>query len=808
MTYLKGNLTCLRSLRGVKGSACTASRKSYCWKWLPGHHRKPWQRRGIADESVDSETDTAEAGSPRIGPHSLETDTSVQLLPAATSDTASGWSTWQQGYLPLVVVSLLWGSYTPSIRYMYSLDPSVSPQVLTAYRTALSAILLLAATFINALSAQQRRRSHAYRGAEGTYSDGHKISPSSSSSNSSNSSHRPAASPSQGSPADVLICGLELGLYNFLGTATQALGLEFTSASKAAFLAQMTAALTPCFAWAFRQTVLPRHWIACGIALLGSCMISLDGIQEDSLMPPPPPPHHAPIEATVTTVPSASAVRAGITSIAAPALSEPVEAAADGAQEPVQERSAAAAVALLWDRTMLSREEALVVTDTSCSPSSSCSSNSSSSGPITPYRRSDLGVLSNPSRLSSSSEEEKVLRYVALPEGSSSGSRGNSSSRNNFIDGASERGSSSIRGSSRGAVAAETMPAAAAAAAAAGGVVNPAFTLASAKPDLLSSLLPAVRGELYIFAACCCYALATVRLSMVAGRHDAVQLATAKTLVLAAASAAWLLLPVVQESFLGSNSSSTSSLSTTVSSSSSAMLEMGSAVQQQVPSNQEVQAVAAERVNFQAPPIMAAREIPGEGPSPGFSASSEPGSGYRKQQQKQQQGADAAEAAKALGLVPSPAPLPAGATATTELPVATGTAESPGAAAATELPVAAGTAESPGAAATTELPVAAAADLSVQQTQPQQGWSSHLQLQLSHASAAWQLPASLSAGTGLLVLLYSSWGCGALSAVLQTKGQAHVTAASAQVGGEGYDGQEEGRGLGHSPDGLLSSRVV
>jgi drug/metabolite transporter (DMT)-like permease len=48
-------------------------------------------------------------------------------------------------------------------------------------------------------------------------------------------------------------------------------------------------------------------------------------------------------------------------------------------------------------------------------------------------------------------------------------------------------------------------------------------------------------GEVYILLACCCYAIATVRLSMMAPGLDPVQLATSKTLTLAAASLCWLL---------------------------------------------------------------------------------------------------------------------------------------------------------------------------------------------------------------------------------------------------------------------------
>jgi drug/metabolite transporter (DMT)-like permease len=63
----------------------------------------------------------------------------------------------------------------------------------------------------------------------------------------------------------------------------------------------------------------------------------------------------------------------------------------------------------------------------------------------------------------------------------------------------------------------------------------------AADQDTSSSLTSSWGGEVYILLACCCYAIATVRLSMMAPGLDPVQLATSKTLTLAAASLCWLL---------------------------------------------------------------------------------------------------------------------------------------------------------------------------------------------------------------------------------------------------------------------------
>eukprot|EP00775_Hariotina_reticulata_P000794 gene793-1108_t len=50
-----------------------------------------------------------------------------------------------------------------------------------------------------------------------------------------------------------------------------------------------------------------------------------------------------------------------------------------------------------------------------------------------------------------------------------------------------------------------------------------------------------------------------------------------------------------------------------------------------------------------------------------------------------------------------------------------------------------------------------------------------------HAAEAWHLPSSFTHGKGMLLLLYSALGPGALATVMQARGQAVVSAAQAQV---------------------------
>jgi drug/metabolite transporter (DMT)-like permease len=290
----------------------------------------------------------------------VEEDTKQLVTQDPTAGAVPG---WKQGLAPLLVVSVLWGSYTPSIRYLYALDPSISPALLTALRTCLSALVLVAAS----LSTWASQHSAAAQGSKPSKAALQQVASLDAVSNlkrtkplqpptdltnvgNSSSSSRPVNSTSSSSdtgepsgsqvratdahlvetqaPPDaqlgsttqvsprqgqgtaaaaaaaaaasnpaaavtiaaVAAAGLELGCYNFVGTALQALGLELTTSLKAAFLTQTTAVLTPCFAWLGGQAVRPHHWAACGVALLGSCLITLDGLlgspSLSSLLPP------------------------------------------------------------------------------------------------------------------------------------------------------------------------------------------------------------------------------------------------------------------------------------------------------------------------------------------------------------------------------------------------------------------------------------------------------------------------------------------------------------------------------------------
>lgn len=68
----------------------------------------------------------------------------------------------------------------------------------------------------------------------------------------------------------------------FLPSYPQAVGLQLTPATRAGFLIQLTAVLTPLLASLAGDKLAPRVWAAALMALAGTCLIALDGVQPAS----------------------------------------------------------------------------------------------------------------------------------------------------------------------------------------------------------------------------------------------------------------------------------------------------------------------------------------------------------------------------------------------------------------------------------------------------------------------------------------------------------------------------------------------
>jgi len=72
--------------------------------------------------------------------------------------------------------------------------------------------------------------------------------------------------------------GMELGAFSFSGFALQAVGLQFTSASRSAFLLYLNVKLVPVLALlAYGRSSSARTWLSAAVALCGTALLSFDG---------------------------------------------------------------------------------------------------------------------------------------------------------------------------------------------------------------------------------------------------------------------------------------------------------------------------------------------------------------------------------------------------------------------------------------------------------------------------------------------------------------------------------------------------
>lgn len=155
------------------------------------------------------------------------------------------------GNLLLLIVSVLWGSYTPALRAIFTVEGAPSPLLVAAARGVMQASLLGVAVAIGSIvsrAAQEGQRSAV------EVKDTH--------------------TPSWLSP--VILGSLEIGAYNTFGTILQTWGLSTSSATRAAFLVQATALWTPMLSAAFGMFPSRILWISSFVALASTVFVTMD----------------------------------------------------------------------------------------------------------------------------------------------------------------------------------------------------------------------------------------------------------------------------------------------------------------------------------------------------------------------------------------------------------------------------------------------------------------------------------------------------------------------------------------------------
>eukprot|EP00192_Tetraselmis_astigmatica_P004521 CAMPEP_0117660632 /NCGR_PEP_ID=MMETSP0804-20121206/7070_1 /TAXON_ID=1074897 /ORGANISM="Tetraselmis astigmatica, Strain CCMP880" /LENGTH=436 /DNA_ID=CAMNT_0005467371 /DNA_START=375 /DNA_END=1685 /DNA_ORIENTATION=- len=187
------------------------------------------------------------------------------------------------GIVALIGVAFLWGTYTPVLRFLYDIEGAPSPSMLTAVRGVLGSLVLGLSSLL---------------WAEKPKPDKHSLVPidrkCSMSANleeialliKDEMEHRDAQGLSgtrlwaferMTATSDKLwVAGVEMGFWNFMGTALQAIGLEYTTATRAAFIIQSTALFTPLISSLAGETLTTNTWSGCLIAMMGTLLVTAE----------------------------------------------------------------------------------------------------------------------------------------------------------------------------------------------------------------------------------------------------------------------------------------------------------------------------------------------------------------------------------------------------------------------------------------------------------------------------------------------------------------------------------------------------
>lgn len=144
--------------------------------------------------------------------------------------------------LVLLLVPALWGSFPPACKWLYRMPWSLHPIAFNGIRLFVSALVMTPTAI------QEFRWAR-----KGVYKD-HK---------------------------QILTAGAELGFWTFLGSTLQLLGIEYTTASRGAFLTQLQTIIVPVGAFAFGLGSLSWHvWLASLLAISGVGLLTLDNVAQ------------------------------------------------------------------------------------------------------------------------------------------------------------------------------------------------------------------------------------------------------------------------------------------------------------------------------------------------------------------------------------------------------------------------------------------------------------------------------------------------------------------------------------------------
>ncbi|EFN58928.1 hypothetical protein CHLNCDRAFT_50471 [Chlorella variabilis] len=228
--------------------------------------RPPRQRWQEHQDSPPPPAGASMAGAAAPLEQQLEAASQAPAAPAAAPAAVAAPEPWLSPKLALLVAAMLWGSYSVSVRLLYSAAEPPDAVVVMAVRGMLQAAAMLAVSTVLVPQGQQRQQQQQewqQQGAAGEH-------------------------PQRQGAAWLLqqfltlkspplwMAAVELGLWNFTATGLQTLGLQLTSATRASFLIQATVMLTPLLSTLAGYRPGPRVWGACGLALAGTLLVTAD----------------------------------------------------------------------------------------------------------------------------------------------------------------------------------------------------------------------------------------------------------------------------------------------------------------------------------------------------------------------------------------------------------------------------------------------------------------------------------------------------------------------------------------------------
>ena len=168
------------------------------------------------------------------------------------------------GWLLLNLVTVLWGSQHAIIKL--ALDDTsahTSPAELNLTRFVIAAAVFVMAAFV-----PSRDREDSPVQGDGASAEAQGSAP--------EDTHQRDIEDRRG--VGVLKAGTELGMYTFAGYAMQSIGLQYTSASRSAFLLYLNVKLVPILGLLlYGRRIAGKTWLNVGVALAGTVLLGYDG---------------------------------------------------------------------------------------------------------------------------------------------------------------------------------------------------------------------------------------------------------------------------------------------------------------------------------------------------------------------------------------------------------------------------------------------------------------------------------------------------------------------------------------------------